>query len=110
MMIMVIHLVWAACCLLLCLRLSKGGGDGVSAEKLAEREKRASIAIALTFLMLAVAVVSVAVIHLSEEQSPKDPTLLMALSIPRFSFLLLSSHLFLEKLLRKSRNTPPLSS
>jgi hypothetical protein len=46
------------------------------------REKRASIAIAMTFLALAIAVVSVAAVHLSEESEPDSPVVLMALSAP----------------------------
>ena len=49
-----------------------GGGKTVSEEVLATREKRASVAIALTFILLAVTVTSVAAAHLAEEQSPKD--------------------------------------
>jgi len=54
----------------------------VSLAVLDQREKRASIAIALTFLVLAAAVVSVAAMHLAEEEEPDDPLLLIRLSIP----------------------------
>jgi len=59
-----------------------GGGRSVSVERLAQREKRASVAIALTFLVLAVAVVSVASTHLRHEEKTEDPGLLLAISIP----------------------------
>jgi len=59
-----------------------GGGKTVPEEQLAQREKRASIAIAITFVFLAVAVVSVAGVHFEAEHGPEEPFTLMMLSIP----------------------------
>ena len=59
-----------------------GGGKTVSEEELATREKRASIAIALTFILLAATVMSVASVHLSEQEAPKDVEILLILAVP----------------------------
>lgn len=59
-----------------------GGGKTVPIEELEQREKRASIAIGVTFIFLAVAVVAVAGQHLANSEEPDDPLTLMILSIP----------------------------
>ena len=60
----------------------QGGGKTVPIEELEQREKRASIAIGVTFIFLAVAVVAVAGQHLANSEEPDDPLTLMILSIP----------------------------
>jgi hypothetical protein len=56
----------------------------VSLEKLASREKRASIAIGITFIILALTVASVALVHLWDETSTGDAKQLILISIPRY--------------------------
>ena len=59
-----------------------GGGKTVPEEILRSREKRASIAIATTFILLAICVVSVASVNLDKKKEPTDEALLLALAVP----------------------------
>jgi len=59
-----------------------GGGKAVPEAQLEQREKRASVGIAISFVILAFVVGGVAIGHLSTHERPSDVTVLIALSVP----------------------------
>jgi len=59
-----------------------GGGETVPESTLAQREKRASVGIALAFVLLAVVVGGVAIGHVSSAEAPSNIAALLALAVP----------------------------